>query len=267
MTANIQYKTTDLDSIFETPIKGAARANVNYQVAGVDIAGRYTALTNVTTGNGNIASRVPPTGILTSAGTDLSSLFAGAASQHSLTTPLSPTHAGFTSPTTLTHTFTMTFASAAALTNYFTYGGRVIIGPSQSAGTASDADLQLMFGQIGTFIIYDVGNYITGAGSGVVINNAAIGGSNIGTTQTTLMTATEGTLYTSNTYVVRLQANAAAGSATVLTVSIVLTIATHGVITDTYTGTYTSNIQQRNYTGFVTPSPIAAPTFVTTVAP
>jgi len=266
MTANIQYKTTDLDSIFETPKQGTAAANVNYQVAGVDIAGRYTALANVTTGNGNIAARIPPTGVLSSAGTDLSSIFAGAPAQYSLTTPLAPTHAGFTSPTTLTHTFTVTFASAAALTSYFSYGGRIIVGPNQSAGTAADTNLQAMFAQVGTFIIYDVGNYISGAGSGIVLNNAAIGGSNIGVTQTTILTGTEATTYTSNTYVVKIQANAAAGSATVLTINIVLSIVTHGTIVDTYTGTYTSTIQQRNYSGFVTPTQ-TAPTLLTTTAP
>jgi len=266
MTANIQYKGSDLDNIYENPILGAAGSNVGYQVATVDIAGRYTSLANVTTGNGNIAARIPPTGILTSAGTDLSSIFAGKPSNWSLTTPLNPVHVGFTSPITLTHTFTVTFGSAAALTSYFNYGGRIIIGPSQSAGTVADTDLAAMFTQVGTFIFYDVGNYITGAGSGVVLNNSAIGGSNIGTTLTTVLTATEATLYTGNTYVVRIQANAASGSATILTISAILTIVTHGTIADTYTGTYTSNIQQRNYSGSVTPTQ-TAPTFATTTSP
>jgi hypothetical protein len=266
MTANISYKGTDLDNIYENPILGAATTSRNYLVAGVDISTRYTALSNVTTGNGNIAARIPPTGILTSAGTDLSSIFAGKPSNWAVTTPLAPTHAGFTSPTTLTHTFTVTFASAAALTNYFNYGGRITILPSQTGAGAADADLQLMFAQIGTLIIYDAGHYITGTGTGVVVNNPTVGGSNIGTTPTTFLTATEATLYTSNTYTVTVTADAAAGSATVLTVSAVLVIATHGTIVDTYAGTYTSSIGQRNYNGAVTPTQ-AAPTFVTTVTP
>jgi len=268
MTANIQYQGNDLDNIYENPILGAAGSNVGYQVATVDIAGRYTSLANVTTGNGNIAARIPPTGILTSAGTDLSSIFAGKPSNWSLTTPLNPSHPGpFNSPQTFTHTFTVTFGvTPAALTNYFNYGGRIIIGPSQSAGTAADTDLQLMFTQIGTFILYDVGHYITGAGAGVVLNNPTIGGSNIGTSLTTILTATEATTYTGNTYVVRIQANAAAGSATVLTISTILTIVTHGTIGDLYSGTYTSNIQQRNYSGSVTPTQ-TAPTFATITAP
>lgn len=266
MTANISYKGTDLDLIYENPKLGAAISNVNYLVASSDISNRFTGLANVTIGNGNIATRIPPTGILASAGTDLSSLFAGKPSQYTITTPLSPTHATFTSPITMTHRFTVTFASAAALTNYFTYGGRIIIGPSQSAGTTADTNLQAMFTQIGTLVIYDVGHYITGAGAGVTVNNSGTGGSNIGVTQTTILTATEATTYTSNTYVANIQANAAAGSATVLTINAILTIVTAGSTPDSYTGTYTSNIQQRNYSGAVTPTQ-AAPTFATTVAP
>ena len=265
MTANIQYKGTDLDNIYENPILGAATSARNFLVAGTDISNRYTALANVTTGNGNIAARIPPTGILTSAGTDLSSIFAGKPSNWALTSPLAPTHVGFTSPTTLTHTFTVTFASAAALTNYFNYGGRLILTPGQSGGTTADTDLLLMFNQIGSTVIYDTGHYITGAGSGVTVSNSGVGGSNIGTTPAQFLSATEGTLYTGNTYVITVTANAAAGSATVLTVSIVLNIVTHGTISDTY-GTYTSLVQQRNYNGSVTPTQ-AAPTFATTVAP
>jgi hypothetical protein len=266
MTVNIQYKGTDLASIFENPALGTLHANVNYQSAGTDIANTFTNLASVSVANGNIASRIPPTGILTSAGTDFSSIFAGASSNWTLTTPLAPTHTGFTSPTTLTHTFTVTFASAAALTSYFNYGGRITIGPTQSAGTVADTDLNAMFTQIGKVVIFDVGTYITGAGSGITVNNPNVGGTNIGTTQTTLVTATEATTYTSNTYTVKITANAAAGSATVLTITAILGIVTHGTVVDSYTGTYTSTIQQRNYTGVVTPTQ-SAPTFATTVAP
>lgn len=266
MTVNIDYFGTDLASIFETPAQGTVHANVLYLANGTDIAATFTNLSSVSTANGNIASRIPPSGVLLTTGTDLSSVFAGASSNYSLTTPLAPTHAGFTSPVTLTHTFTVTFASAAALTNYFKYGGRITLGPTQGTGTAADTDLAAMFTQIGKVIIYDAGTYISGAGAGVVINSGTTGGSNIGVTQTTLITATEATTYTSNTYVVKITANAATGSATVLTITAILSIVTNGTVVDSYTGTYTSTIQQRNYSGVVTPTQ-AAPTFATTTAP
>ena len=262
MTANIQYKGTDLDNIFENPILGAATSARNFKVAGVDISSRYTALANVTTGNGNIAARIPPTGILTSAGTDLSSIFAGKPSNWALTSPLVPTHVGFTSPTTLTHTFTVTFASNQARLDYFYYGGRLILTPGQSGGSTADTDLLLMFNQIGSTVIYDTGHYITGTGTGVTVSNSGLGGANVGTTAIQFLSATEGTLYTGNTYVINANVNAAG---TILTISIILSIVTHGTIVDTY-GTYTSLVQQRNYNGSVTPTQ-AAPTFATTVAP
>lgn len=270
MTANIQYKTTDLDNIFENPIQGAFAANSGFQVAGVDISNRYSALAAASAANGNLGSQIPPTGNLTKAGTDLSSIYVGKPSMWSLTTPLSPTHAGWTTPLTLTHTFTVTFASAAALTNYFTYGGRIIINPTQSTGSVVDYDLQLMFNTVGTFVMYGAGNYYISTpavpANGIVVNYPAFGGNNIGTTQVLALTAHPAS-YGSNLYTIKVQANAAAGSATVLTFTCTLTTITHGTIVDTYTGTYRSNISQRNYSGFVTPTPIAAPTFVTTVAP
>lgn len=268
MTANIQYKGTDIDSIYENPRLGAQRANVNYQVSGVDIAGRFTDLAAVTTGNGNIATRIPPTGIITSAGTDLSSLFAGAPGQYSITTLTTQSSSTVRNigTTAFTHSFTITFASAAALTNYFTYGGRIQItaanAGSFSAGTA-DFLLQSMFSSMGTLIIYDVGHYRTGAGG--TVNNPSIGGQNCtNAVPTTLFTLTDGSPYTGSTYVVSMQANAASGSATVLTVTINLNLVQQGTVVDTYSGTRSSTIQQRNYSGAVTPTQ-SAPTYATTL--
>ncbi len=266
MTANISYKGTDLDLIYETPKLGVAAGNVNYQVSGSDIANRFTALANVTTGNGNIATRIPPTSILTSGGTDLSSTFAGNPGQYSVTTLT--TQSGAVSKSvgvtqTLTHQFTVTFASAAALTTYFTYGGRIQIAAANNgsftAGTA-DAILQTMFSSMGTLIIYDVGHYRTGAGG--TINNAATGGQNIGTGSTLMFTLTDGSPYGTSNYTVTMVANAAAGSSTVLTFTCVLTLVQAGTVADSYAGTRVSQIQQRNYSGVVTPTQ-SAPTYST----
>lgn len=267
MTANIQYKGTDLDSIYENPILGAATTTRNYQVSGVDISGRYTALANVTTGNGNIATRIPPTGILTSAGTDLSSIFAGAPGQYSTTTlatATSSTTKTIGATQTLTHVFTVTFASAAALTNYFTYGGRIQIAAANTGtftANTADAKLQTMLASMGTMIIYDVGHYRTGAGG--TVNNAAVGGQNIGTTSTSLYSLTDAAPYGSCTYTISMVANAVAGSATVLTFTITLTLVQGGVVSDSYAGVRTSTIQQRNYSGVVTPTQ-SAPTYTLT---
>ena len=84
-------------------------------------------------------------------------------------------------------------------------------------------------------------------GGGGTITNASIGGSNIGTSSVALYNTTDGSPYTGSTYSVSMVANAAAGSATVLTITSVLTIVTAGTVADTYTGTYTSAVQQRNH--------------------
>ena len=270
MTVSICYKGTDLDLIYETPKLGVAHANVNYQSQvgspTGDIAGRYTDLAAVTTGNGNIATRIPATGILLANGTDLSSIFAGSPGQYSLTTLTTQTGAVVRSvgtTATLTHQFTVTFASAAALTNYFNFGGRIQIQAANNgtftAGTA-DALLQTMLSSMGTLIIYDSGHYRTGAGG--TVNNPTVGGSNLGTTSTTFFTLTDGSPYGTSTYVVTAVANAAAASATVLTITAVLTLVQAGSVADSYAGSRVSTIQQRNYSGAVTPTQ-SAPTYST----
>jgi len=268
MTANIQYKGTDIDNIYETPRLGAARANSNYQVSGVDISNRFTDLAAVSIPNGNIATRIPPTGILTSSGTDLSSLYAGNPGQYSittLTTQSSSTLRTVGATQTLTHQFTVNFPNAAALTNYFTYGGRILITAANSgsfAGGSADANLQAMFASMGTLVIYDQGVYRTGAGG--VVNNPTQGGQVIGAGFATLFTLTDGSPYSSSNYVVSMSGTGQnAGSVFVLTFSCVLTLVQSGATPDTYSGTRTSTVQQRNYSGAVTPTQ-AAPTYSTT---
>lgn len=262
--SNIFYNGTNIDTIYETPALGALTTNRNYQVNGVDIANRYTALTSVSTANGNIATRIPPTGVLLSNGTDLSSIFAGNPGQYStssLATASSSTTRTVTGTSVFTHQFTVTFASASALTNYFLYGGRIVISASNVGsfgGGSADALLQSAFSSIGNFIVYDVGCYRTGAGG--TVNNPTVGGSNIGTSTTTLYTLNIGAPYGTSSYVIQMVANAASGSATVLTFTITLTLVRAGVVNDVYNGTRNSIIQQRNYSGAVPPTQ-SAPTY------
>jgi len=264
MTANISYNGTDLDTIYEPPALGAITTARNFQVSGSDIANRYSAISSWSTGNGNISTRIPPTGILTSSGTDLSSIFVGNPGQYSISTLAAPSGSTTRSVGTtvnLTHQFTVTFASAAALTNYFTYGGRIQISAANNgsftAGT-EDAVLQSTLASMGTLIVYDTGHYRTGAGG--TVNNAGIGGADLGTTSTLFYTLTDGSPYSSSSYTVTAVANAAAGSATVLTFTIVLTLVQSGVVADSYSGTRVSTIQQRRYSGVVSPTQ-AAPTY------
>ena len=242
---------TDLDTLFAAHVTNNAAFTVGYQVSGVDLQTRFDPLANPAIQNAG--ARIPATSLRTSvsgwsANTDLASIFCGNAGQYSLTTPANGTKTsggGWTSPKTWTHTLTITFANAAALTNYFFYGGRILIAPSQSAGTVADNTLATMFSNVGSLIIYDAGHYRTGGGG--TITNSGTGGSNIGTTPVALYNTTDGSPYTGSTYSVSMVANAAAGSATVLTITTTLAIVTSGTIADTYSGTYTSAIQQRNH--------------------
>jgi len=250
MTANISAAGVDLDTLFAAHVTSNAANAIGYAVAGVDIQTRFDPLSGPALQNAG--ARIPAINVKTSAtgwsaNTDLASIFCGNAGQYSLTTPSGGTKSttGWTSPKTWVHTITVTFNSAADLTDYFFYGGRIQIAPSQGSGTTADNTLLTMFSNMGTLIIYDQGHYRTGAGG--TITNSGTGGANIGTTSVPLFNTTDGSPYTATTYNVSMVANAAAGSATILTITTLLTIVTAGSIADTYTGTYTSGVQQRNY--------------------
>jgi len=251
MTANIRKSGIDTDILFAPHVTNNAAFPLEIKVAGVDIQTRYDPLS--APDQSNAGARIPDTGISTSAGgwvspRDLAFIFAGNPGQYSLSTPTGGTKTsggGWTSPKTWTHTLTITFANASALSNYFFLGGRILISPSQSAGTLADNTLATMFSSMGTLIIYDQGHYRTGAGG--TISNSTIGGYNIGTTPFTLFNITDGSPYTASTYSVSMVANAAIFSATVITITTTLSTITAGSVADTYSGTYTSAIQQRNY--------------------
>jgi hypothetical protein len=250
MASGYQSAGTDLDTLFATHVTNNAAYITGYQVSGTDIQSRYDVISNPS--NANAGAHIPATGLITNitgwaSNTDLASIFCGNGSQYNLTTPGSGTgsHAGFTSPITLTHTLNVTFANALALTNYFYYGGRIIIAPSQSTGTTADIDLAALLSGVGSIIIHYNGHYQVGSIG--TIANATIGGANIGTTVTSLFSATEPTLYTSNNYSITMGANAAIGSASALQITTSMVIATHGSVSDTYSGTYTNTITQRNH--------------------
>ena len=257
MAANISAGGIDLDSVFASHVSSNAANPVGYQISGTDIYTRYDPLASPA--QVNLGSRLPPVGIKTSAtgwsvNTDLASIFCGNAARYSLTSPSGGTKnsgGGWSSPKIWTHTITITFSNAAALTDYFYYGGRIQLSANQTTGTLADITLGLMFIDMGTIIIYDQGHYQTGTGG--TLMNSGVGGSNIGTTPVTLYATDDGSPYSASNYSISMVANAASGSATVLTITTVLDLVTLGA-SDTYTGTYTSVVQQRNHPTITVPT-------------
>ncbi len=258
MPSNIFYQGFDLDDLYEYPRQGTPAAPRSFLVNSVDISDRYTSLASTSVADGNIASRIPLTGVLSSAGVDLSETFAGNPSQYSissLASPESSTPRTVTSTSTFTHQFTLAFPSAAALEEFFHFGGRVLIS-AENAGSfpagSEDKSLQDAWAGMESVTVYDMGTYCTGLLG--TVNNPNVGGSNIGTTPVTLYTLPVAGTYGSNTYTIAVVANAAAGSATTLTFTITLSLTRSGSVNDTYDGTRASIIQQRNYSGLVSPT-------------
>lgn len=247
MTSSIQSQGVDLDILFAPHVSANAANPVGYKVLGTDIQSRYDPLSNPA--QQNLGSRIPAVVPVTSApgwsaNTNLSTIFCGNSGQYSLTTPaggfISTT--GWTTPKTWTHTVTATFTSAAALANYFFYGGRLQVSGSQTTGTAADNALSSMFTGVGSIIIYDVGHFQSGASGGLLVN-PGIGGTNVTGSNTTMYIGTEGNPYNASTYTISL----VLAAPNQLRITIVLSTVTAGVTPDTYVGTYTSVVQQRNH--------------------
>ncbi len=266
MPVNISSGSVDLENLFAARVGTAAANDTGYRSVGTDIRQTFEALVNAS--DANKGARINATSLTTSAtgysaNTDLASIFCGNAGQYAVTTPANGTKtlAPLTVSTTktITHTLTVTFTTAAALTNYFLYGGRILISASQSGANACDIALNNMLVSMGTLVIWDTGHYRTGAGG--TIANASVGGSNIGTGSTSMYTLSGASPYASNSYSVAMVANAAAGSATVLTITITLLLTRGGTVADVYAGTYSSTVQQRNYSPTNGGSGQSVPTF------
>lgn len=267
MTSNINYKGTDIDFIYENPPKGGLTLNKNWSVAGVDISNRYSSLATASEFYGNVATRIPPTRVLFSGivgNNDLSEFFVGNPGQYSITTldaPSSSIVRTISSRTVFTHQFTVTFSSAQALTDYFYYGGRIMISAANQGsftpGTP-DSIIQRMLSEFGTVIVYDEGHYKTGIG-GFIYNNT-VGANDLGTSTVLLFATSVGDpYYTPTGYSISARANAAPGQATELRFTILLILSDDGGAPEVYQGTRVSNIQQRNYSGVVPdiqPAPI-----------
>lgn len=245
MAANIFSSGVDLDSIF-APAAGvnAVATNTGYQVNGADLRLRYDPVVNPNSQT-NLGSRIPAISLTTN-GTNLSTLFCGNVGQYALTSPVgaSKSQTGWVTPRTLTYSMVVTFTSAAAMTDYFYYGGRILIDPGHTSGTVADNTLSTALANAGIIVIYDQGHYRTGT-SGTV-SNATIGAVNASTTLTTFYSVNDGSPYSSSYFDIRVSQNAA-GTATALTVIMRLVTVRAGTVNDTYSGTFSLNIQQRNH--------------------
>lgn len=246
MPANILSAGIDLDTLF-APIAGANAVvtNTGYQAIGSDLRLRYDPIANPNS-QSNLGSRIPDVNLTTN-GTNLSALFCGNVGQYALTAPVgaSKTQVGWVTPRTLTYSMTVTFASAAAMTNYFYYGGRILIDPGHTTGTLADNTLSTALANAGIIVIYDLGHYRTGTTG--TVSNPAMGAVNATISPTTFYSVNDGSPYTASYFDIRVLQNAAAGSATALTVIMRLVTVRAGTVNDTYSGTFSLNIQQRNH--------------------
>lgn len=188
---------------------------------------------------------------------DVSSIFATLLNMTDIATP-SNTNVSvtgwqvFNSEKQFIHTITVTFSNAQALIDYFNAGGEIYLYPAyMPPGVGFDQYLYILFDGFRKVTISGTNTSVTfpGYSNYTPILNSTVGGKNIGTTEVLLFRTNyprgegPGLEAITNSYSVYLKANAAVGSATVLTIRTVLQIPAGSF--NTYSNTYSSTIKYR----------------------
>ena len=131
------------------------------------------------------------------------------------------------------HIFTVTFASANAARHFFNSGGEIRFAGSRSGGSSTDqnTDWTNLLSNMGTIKFAEGATTYTGSGG----TAASVGFDDLTTSNQQIFTATGAGNYSSNDYTVNAKADAAYGSATVLTFTVDFKD-DHAAQTGTYTG-------------------------------
>ena len=131
------------------------------------------------------------------------------------------------------HIFTVTFASANAARHFFNSGGEIRLAGSRAGGSSTDqnTDWTNLLSNMGTVKFAEGATTYTGSGG----TAASVGFDDLTTTNQQIFTATGAGNYSSNDYTAYAKADAAYGSATVITFTIDFKD-DHAAQTGTYTG-------------------------------
>ena len=131
------------------------------------------------------------------------------------------------------HIFTVTFASANAARHFFNSGGEIRLAGSRAGGSSTDqnTDWTNLLSNMGTIKFAEGATTYTGSGG----TAAAIGFDDLTTSNLQIFTATGAGNYSSNDYTAYAKADAAYGSATVITFTLDFKD-DHAAQTGTYTG-------------------------------
>ena len=134
---------------------------------------------------------------------------------------------------TVQHILTVTFASANAARHFFNSGGEIRFAGSRSGGSSTDqnTDWTNLLSNAGTVKFAEGATTYTGSGG----TAASVGFDDLTTSNQQIFTATGQGNYSANDWTIEAKANAAYGSATVLTFTVYFKD-DHSAQTGTYTG-------------------------------
>jgi len=134
---------------------------------------------------------------------------------------------------TVQHIFTVTFASANAARHFFNSGGEIRFAGSRSGGSSTDqnTDWTNLLSDAATVKFAETSTSYTGSGG----TAASVGFDDLTTSNQQIFTATGDGQYTANDWTIEAKADAAYGSATVLTFTVYFKD-DHAAATGTYTG-------------------------------
>lgn len=252
MPSNIKANGVDLDTLFAPHVVNDAAYATGYKVGGVDISNRYDPLANAA--NQNKGSRIPALGIKTTNSswpdnTDLASIFCGNILQYSTAASLtSSTTTGWGSISQLIHEVSVTFATAQARSDFFFFGGRIILSASRTGGTvsANNTAFSNMLANAGMINFYDAGTYATGTGTVA----ASIGNSSLTSSFQQIYFTTSSALYSNDYYKIEVRTS----SSNVLLFRMTFQNGGAGFVADTLNGTLTSNVAHRRYPAQAAPA-------------
>lgn len=236
MASNYEHRGTDLDDLFQARTT-TKRADVGYDVSNIDISNRYEKVGR--------DQRIPDLDY-ESGSTNLARLFMGNDSQYSVSQ-------GDTSTRTtqwrnqLIHDARITFSSATARTNFFTYGGRLKWTGSRTGGSSStkNTDWTNLLNSAGSIELGKTNTYRNNTGT-----QSSIGSDDLTSSWQTLYQGNGTGAYSTN----RLYIQAYQESSNVIRMRAVYSDAATGTIHEYVNGTIVSDIDTRRHPSQSSPS-------------
>lgn len=223
---------------FNTLFEPGTTAALDYSLAGTNLSQLYASLAR--------DQQIPDIGYR-EAGTDLARILMGNSAQYTTTLRITDTR-NTAWNNSLTRHFSATFATTQQRTDFFTYGGRLIMSFSRTGGSASlkNTDWSILLSDMGTIELGKTGTY---RNYGSVISGT--GYDSLTTGYSTLYSASGTGPYTTNQILIQARLGI---NANVVEMRAILTDGTSNIVDESVDGTLTSLVTERRHPTVTAPT-------------